>query len=404
MTRTRRYSPEVRKRALRMTLEQEREYNRQWLAILWIAEKIGCTAETFPKSVRQSEIDTARRGGVTSDERAQIKELERENRKLRRANQILRKVAPFSPKGVRPETEAMMSFIDEHRDSYRVGPICVVLPIAMSAYYEQKAHDTDRSRLSEFVRRDAVLCGEIEPVWRQRTLRCMERATYGGNCNGRTSQVARCTVERLMHKLRLAGAVRERKQRITIPEEAAARPVDLLQGDFTATRPNQLSVADLTYVATWRGFVYVAFIIEVFSRMIVGWQVARSLRSDLALHALEQALYARPDSEYLVQYSYRGVQYLSTRYTERLAEAGIELSVSNVGNAYDNALAETIIGLYNAEVIRQMGPWRNVDHVEVETLNWVDWFNDRRLLEPIGNIPRAEFEKVYYERQEAPAL
>jgi transposase InsO family protein len=184
----------------------------------------------------------------------------------------------------------------------------------------------------------------------------------------------------------------------------AARPADLVQRDFTATRPNQLWVADLTYVATWTGFVYVAFIIDVFSRMIVGWRVSRSLRSDLALDALEQALYARPDIERLVHHSDRGVQYLSIRYTERLAEAGIESSVGSVGDAYDNALAETIIGLYKTEVIHQLGPWRNVDHVEFETLNWVNWFNNQRLLEPIGNIPPAEFEDVYYQYQEAPVI
>jgi transposase InsO family protein len=184
----------------------------------------------------------------------------------------------------------------------------------------------------------------------------------------------------------------------------AARPADLVQRDFTATRPNQLWVADLTYVATWTGFVYVAFIIDVFSRMIVGWRVSRSLRSDLALDALEQALYARPDSEHLVHHSDRGVQYLSIRYTERLAEAGIESSVGSVGDAYDNALAETIIGLYKTEVIHQLGSWRNVDHVEFETLNWVKWFNNQRLLEPIGNIPPAEFEDVYYQYQEASVI
>ena len=207
-----------------------------------------------------------------------------------------------------------------------------------------------------------------------------------------------------MRRLGLAGAVRGRKPRTTIPDEMAARLEDLVQRDFMATWPNQLWVADLTYVATWTGFVYVAFIIDVFSRMIVGWRVSRSLRSDLALDALEQALYARPDSEHLVHHSDRGVQYLSIRYTERLTEAGIQPSVGSVGDSYDNALAETIIGLYKTEVIHQLGPWRNVDHVEFETLNWVDWFNNRRLLEPIGNIPPVESEELCYQCQEAPVM
>ena len=297
----------------------------------------------------------------------------------------------------------MMSFVDEHRESYGVEPICAMLPIAPSTYYEQKARQADPSRLPERARRDSVLCEEIERVWDE------NRRIYGARKVWRQLQregieVARCTVERLMRRLGIAGAVRGRKHRTTIPAEVAARPADLVQRDFTATRPNQLWVADLTYVATWTGFVYVAFIIDVFSRMIVGWRVSRSLRSDLALDALEQALYARPDIKHLVHHSDRGVQYLSIRYTERLAEAGIESSVGSVGDAYDNALAETIIGLYKTEVIHQLGSWRNVDHVEFETLNWVKWFNNQRLLEPIGNIPPAEFEDVYYQYQEAPVI
>jgi transposase InsO family protein len=171
--------------------------------------------------------------------------------------------------------------------------------------------------------------------------------------------------------------------------------MDLVERDFSADRPNQLWVADLTFVATWKGFVYVAFILDVFSRKIVGWRVSNTLRSDLALDALEQALHARPDIRGLVHHSDRGVQYLSIRYTERLAEAGIEPSVGSVGDSYDNALAETIIGLYKTEVIRRNGPWRNFDEVEFATLEWVDWFNNRRLFGPIGNIPPAEFEALY---------
>jgi len=262
----------------------------------------------------------------------------------------------------------MTSFGDEHRETYGVEPICTALPITPSTYYEQKARQGDPSRLPERARRDAVLCEEIERVWRE------NRRVYGApkmwrQLHREGIEVARCAVERLMRRLGLSGAVRGRKARMTIPDEAAARPADLVQRDFTATRPNQLWVADLTYVATWAGFVYVAFVIDVFSRMIVGWRVSRSLRSDLALDALEQALYAHPDTERLLHHSDRGVQYLSIRYTERLAEAGIEPSVGSVGDSYDNALAETISGLYKMEVIHQLGPWRDVDHVEFETLD-----------------------------------
>ena len=199
-----------------------------------------------------------------------------------------------------------------------------------------------------------------------------------------------------MRQMGLRGAVRGRRyKKTTIADESAIRPMDLVGRDFTAQRPNQLWVADLTYVATWAGFVYVAFITDVFSRKIVGWRVSNSLRSDLALDALEQALHARPDLGGLVHHSDRGVQYLSIRYTERLAEVGIEPSVGSIGDSYDNALAETINGLFKTEVIHPNGPWRNLEEVEFATLEWVDWFNNRRLLGPIGDIPPVEFEQMY---------
>jgi putative transposase len=296
----------------------------------------------------------------------------------------------------------MTSFIDDHREAYGVEPICKVLPIAPSSYYEQKARQADPTRLPPRAKRDAELTVEIQRVWKE------NRRVYGApkiwhQMNREDIPVARCTVERLMRQMGLKGAVRGRKPKTTIPDELADRPTDLVNRDFTATRPNQLWVADLTYVATWKGFVYVALVIDVYSRMIVGCRVSRSLRSDLALDALEQALWARPTADDLVHHSDRGVQYLSIRYTERLAEAGIEPSVGSVGDSYDNAMAESIIGLYKTEVIHRLGPWRNVDHVEFETLTWVEWFNNRRLLEPIGFIPPVEFEEVYYQSQEAPA-
>jgi transposase InsO family protein len=298
----------------------------------------------------------------------------------------------------------MVSFVDEHREEHGVEPICQQLPIAPSTYYEQKAREADPSKLPNRAVRDAGLREEIERVWKEhfgvygarKVWRQLKREKIG---------VARCTVERLMREMGLEGAIRGRKyKKTTIVDEASERPADLVQREFTADRPNRLWVADLTYVATWVGFVYVAFITDVFSRKIVGWRVSNSLRTDLALDALEQALHARPDIDHLVHHSDRGVQYLSIRYTERLAEAGIEPSVGSVGDSYDNALAETIIGLYKTEVIRRNGPWRNIEEVEFATLEWVDWFNNRRLFGPIGNIPPAEFEAVYYASNEAPAL
>ena len=297
----------------------------------------------------------------------------------------------------------MVSIIDECREEYGVEPICKQLPIAPSTYYEQKAREADPSRLPERTVRDAQLRTQIERVWKEHF------GVYGARKVWRQLQregleVARCTVERLMRGMGLKGAVRGRTYKTTISDEALDRPADLVQRNFSADRPNQLWVADLTYVATWVGFVYVAFISDVFSRKIVGWRVSNSLRSDLALDALEQALHARPGLDELVHHSDRGVQYLSIRYTERLAAAGVAASVGSVGDSYDNALAETIFGLYKTEVIRRLGPWRSLEDVEFATLEWVDWFNNRRLFGPIGNIPPVEFEARYDGGQQAPVM
>ena len=298
----------------------------------------------------------------------------------------------------------MVSFIDDHRAVYGVEPICAVVPIAPSTYYEHKARQADPRRGSARAQRDAVLRGEIRRVWDENF------QVYGAKkvwkqLNREGHAVARCTVARLMRDLGLRGAVRGRKFKTTIAGETEAHIPDLVDRDFATTRPNELWVSDLTYVVTWRGFVYVAFVIDAFARRIVGWRASTSLRSDLALDALEQALYDRQEdsADRLVHHSDRGVQYLSIRYTERLAEAGIEPSVGSKGDSYDNALAESVIGLYKTEVIRARGPWRGLEDVEFATLEWVAWFNHSRLLEPIGYIPPAEHEEAYYRRQQAPA-
>ena len=298
----------------------------------------------------------------------------------------------------------MVAFIDEHRTEYGVEPICNVLPIAPSTYYEHRARKHDPAQQPARAKRDEEVRLEIQRVWEE------HHAVYGAEKVWRQLArekvvTARCTVERLMRGMGLRGAVRGHAFKITtVADEAAVRPPDLVARQFTATRPNQLWVADITYVATWAGFVYVAFVIDVFSRCIVGWRVSKSLRSDLALDALEQALHARPTVEKLVHHSDRGVQYLSIRYTERLAEAGLERSVGSVGDSYDNALAETINGLFKTEVIWRRGPWRNVDAVEYATLVWVDWFNNRRLLGPIGYVPPVEYEAAYYRGQQSQAM
>ena len=248
-------------------------------------------------------------------------------------------------------------------------------------------------------KRDEALKVEVRRIWNE------NRQVYGARKVWKQARreaipVARCTVERLMRELGLRGVLRGRRVKTTIADEQAERPRDLVNRQFVAERPNQLWVADLTYVSTWRGFVYTAFVIDVYSRKIVGWRVSSSLRTDLALDALEQALWARAELDELIHHSDRGMQYVSIRYTERLAEAGIETSVGSVGDSYDNALAETIIGLYKTEEIRPHGPWRNIDEVEFATAEWVDWFNNRRLLQPLGDIPPAEYEENYYQQQQ----
>ena len=288
----------------------------------------------------------------------------------------------------------MVAFIDSHRDEYGVEPICAVLPIAPSTYYEAKAREADPTKRPTRVQRDARLREEIRRVWQA------NRCVYGVRKVWRQLRrervtVARCTVERLMRLEGLKGVVRGQQVRTTIPDLVAERPQDLVQRAFHASRPNELWVADFTYVATWRGFVYVAFVIDVFSRRIVGWRAASSMRSDLVLDALEQALYDRETDGGLVHHSDRGSQYLSIRYTERLAAGGIEGSVGSRGDAYDNAMAESVIGLFKTEVIRHAGPWRSLDEVEYATLEWVAWFNTTRLLEPLGYLPPAEYEAQF---------
>ncbi len=296
----------------------------------------------------------------------------------------------------------MTSFVDDHREMYGVEPICAEIPIAPSTYYEHKAREADPDRLPARAKRDAELELEVRRVWEENFCVYGTRKVWR-QLNREQIPVAKCTTERLMRKLGLRGVVRGKGFKTTIPGLLAERPMDLVERTFSAARPNQLWVVDITYVATWRGVVYTALVIDVFARRIVGWRVWNSLRTDLVLDALEQALYSRTRTEGLVHHSDRGSQYLSIRYTERLAEVGIEASVGSVGDSYDNALAESIIGLYKTEIIWPRGPWKNIEEVEYATLEWVDWCNNKRLLEPIGNIPPAELEKAYYEQLESQA-
>ncbi|WZE86881.1 IS3 family transposase [Escherichia coli] len=394
MTKNTRFSPEVRQRAVRMVLESQSEYDSQWATICSIAPKIGCTPETLRVWVRQHERDTGGGdGGLTTAERQRLKELERENCELRRSNDILRQAsAYFGEGGVRPPLEKMMPLLDKLREQYGVGPLCSELHIAPSTYYhcQQQRHHPDKR--SARAQRDDWLKKEIQRVYDE------NHKVYGVRKVWRQLlregiRVARCTVARLMAVMGLAGVLRGKKVRTTISRKAVAAG-DRVNRQFVAERPDQLWVADFTYVSTWRGFVYVAFIIDVFAGYIVGWRVSSSMETTFVLDALEQALWARRPSG-TVHHSDKGSQYVSLAYTQRLKEAGLLASTGSTGDSYDNAMAESINGLYKAEVIHRKS-WKNRAEVELATLTWVDWYNNRRLLERLGHTPPAEAEKAYY--------
>ena len=289
----------------------------------------------------------------------------------------------------------MITFIKEHRDIYGVEPICRVLQIAPSTFYARLTIENDPNKASTRSKRDAELRPEMKRVWED------NQSVYGARklwhaMKREKFDIARCTVERLMRDIGIEGVRRGKKIKTTWPDKALPCPMDRVNRQFRATMPNQLWVSDFTYVSTWQGFVYVAFVIDTFANKIVGWRASRSQQTQFVLDALEQALYERRSSDGLIHHSDRGSQYLSIKYTERLADAGLEPSVGTVGDSYDNALAETMIGLFKAEVIHRLGSWKSAEAVEWQTLKWADWFNNRRLLEPIGYITPKEAEENYY--------
>ncbi|EFD5425192.1 TPA: IS3 family transposase [Escherichia coli] len=394
MTKNTRFSPEVRQRAVRMVLESQSEYDSQWATICSIAPKIGCTPETLRVWVRQHERDTGGGdGGLTTAERQRLKELERENRELRRSNDILRQASAYFAKAEFDRLwKKLMPLLDKLREQYGVGPLCSELHIAPSTYYhcQQQRHHPDKR--SARAQRDDWLKKEIQRVYDE------NHKVYGVRKVWRQLlregiRVARCTVARLMAVMGLAGVLRGKKVRTTISRKAVAAG-DRVNRQFVAERPDQLWVADFTYVSTWRGFVYVAFIIDVFAGYIVGWRVSSSMETTFVLDALEQALWARRPSG-TVHHSDKGSQYVSLAYTQRLKEAGLLASTGSTGDSYDNAMAESINGLYKAEVIHRKS-WKKRAEVELATLTWVDWYNNRRLLERLGHTPPAEAEKAYY--------
>ncbi|WP_432416286.1 IS3 family transposase [Enterobacter kobei] len=392
MTKHNRFPPEVRQRAIRMVLENQNTYNSQWAAICSIAPKIGCTPETLRIWIRQQEPVDDEQNALTASERQRLKELEREVRELRRSNDILRQAsAYFCPGGARPPLEKIMPLLENLSGEHGVGPVCHELDIAPSTYYWHQQRRKCPERRSSRDKRDAVLIPEIQRVYEEnysvygvrKVWRQLKREGVG---------VARCTIERLMKALQLRGVTRGK---VSEPP-AATKPKHRrwVNRQFVAERPDSLWVADFTYVSTWQGFAYVAFIIDVFAGVIVGWRVSSTMETSFVLDALEQALWARRPSG-TIHHSDKGSQYVSLAYTQRLQDAELLASTGSTGDSYDNAMAESINGLYKAEVIHRQS-WKTRQDVELATLKWVDWYNNHRLMERTGYIPPVEAEKAYY--------
>ncbi|MBW0100907.1 IS3 family transposase [Pseudonocardia sp. KRD291] len=405
------YPPELRERAVRMVAEVQADYESPWAAMNAVAEKLGVgTGETVRKWVRQAETDGGARAGTTTEESDELRRLKRENAELKRANEILKAASGFLRGRDRPATHALVRFIDQHAARstggrrWGVASICAQLgelgaAIAPSTYYAARAAGPSRAQ-----QRDEELSAEVVRVHAE------NYGVYGARkvwtqLNREDITVARCTVERLMRAHGLVGARRGKRIRTTIagPEVRAA---DLVGRRFNPPAPDQLWVADFTYVPTWSGMVYVAFVIDAYSRRILGWRAATTMRTELVLDALEQAVWTRgrqgqQDLSGLIAHSDAGSQYTSISYTERLASASVAPSVGSVGDAYDNALAESTIGLFKTELIKPRGPWRTVEQVEIATLEYVDWFNHRRLHGSAADLPPAELETAHYRHHEA---
>ncbi|WP_435860487.1 IS3 family transposase [Streptomyces scabiei] len=388
----RKYPDELRERAVR-------EVRTTGRPIAHVAKDLGIHKEALRGWVRQAEADSGKRDDrLTTAEHEELKQLRKEVAELRRANEILKAAsAPFCP-GARPSPDEADQVIDSLKeDGFGVGPVCRVLGWSESAYYARKKRPKSARRL-----RDEQLMPLIEQVHSE------SGGTYGVRRITRALRregvvVARCTVERLMGELGLEGVIRGQRRRTTVPEPSAPRPPDLVDRDFTASRPDQLWVADMTYVRTWSGWAYVAFVLDVYSRMIVGWQVANHMRTELPLDALEMALWRRrikKDSG-LIHHSDRGSQYVSIRYTDRLADIGASASVGSVADSYDNAMAEALNGTFKAELIEMQGPWKDVDQVERAIFQWVTWYNEERLHSALDYVPPAEYERAWRRQQEA---
>ncbi|WP_438012331.1 IS3 family transposase [Psychrobacter raelei] len=395
---TRNYTPEMKERAVRMLIEAKDDYPSTWSAIKAIAPKIGCTPETL-RSWHKKHIDKTIPANIQAQSQAErIKELERENRELKQANEIIKKAAGLgSPGGARPQTQVMVDFIEDHKQQYGVEPICRVLPIAPSTYYRAKELEENPEKRSQRSQHDDFYLNEIKRIWKNSKCRYGARKVWQ-QLKAEGIHSARCTIERLMRQHGMQGIWRGKGKITTKSRDDQIRADDLVNRNFSAHRPNQLWVADFTYVKTLSGWVYTAFIIDVFARAIVGWKVSDRMNTDMVMAALNQAIADRNHPKDVIHHSDRGVQYLSIRYTEKMADSGVIASVGTTGNSYDNALAETVNGLYKTEVIDYLKQqWHGVSDVELATLEWVDWFNKTRIHSTIGYVSPFEFERRYYD-------
>ncbi|MFJ8828366.1 IS3 family transposase [Streptomyces sp. NPDC102467] len=399
MAAPRKYPDKLRERATRLAVEARKDPAGRAGAIKRTADQLDVHPEALRGWVKRAEIDESTVAGTSSAEAARIAELEREVKELRRANAILKSASGFLRRGAGPSTALKVAYIDQHKETFGVQPICDVLaekdaPIAPSTYYAAHTRPPSARTL-----RDEQLTEHIRQIHTDNYGVYGARKVHAALVRGGV-QVARCTVERLMRRAGLRGVIRAKSPRTTRPAPETDRPADLVERQFTATAPNQLWVADITYVRTFSGWVYAAFVIDVFSRMVVGWQVATSLYTDLALDTLEMAIWRRrhtgADLAGLTHHSDRGVQYRAIRYTERLADEAAVASVGSKGDSYDNALAEAFNSLFKAELIRNKGPWTSVNDVEIAVAEYIDWFNQRRLHGELGHVTPAEHEAAHY--------
>ncbi|WP_189788192.1 IS3 family transposase [Streptomyces capitiformicae] len=413
MARPSRYPLELRRRAVRMVAEVRDDYPNETAALQAVAEKLDIgSRETLRNWVKQHEIDWGQRPGTTTEESAQLKALKRENAELKRANEILKAAAKFLRGRARPATHTLVAFIDEHRDRFGgVEPICRTLTghdckIAPSTYYAHKKRLGTPSARSV---RDEELKERIQEVYTS-NYRVYGARKIWRELNRQGHAVARCTVERLMRELGITGAVRGKRVITTITDPAAGRAPDIVDRDFVASAPNRCWVADFTHVAAWSGVVYVAFVVDTFSRRIVGWSASTSKETQLPGRSGDGAVVQRDREDrphtpgQLIHHSDAGSQYTSFKLAEHLDAAGIAASIGSVGDAYDNALMESTIGLYKTELIKPQRPWRSLSQVELATAEWIDWYNHRRLHGEIGHVPPVEYEANHYMESTKPQV